>query len=562
MVVAIVLLGLIITNSLSTTPASPTPFDQPKLAGQVQTGGNETRPSILGNGTNNSFSPNALGTSPALLFAKTIINQKPISTLPVTAAVRPSVRSKNLLMRNNEIALLVPGTTTTDVGFFDTVTGVLKRQFPTTLKKTTRGEYNITGSEGRSLRPGEFASSWTEDNHLHFGSDGDFSEQADYDALTGATRTKYDRVSGANMRSLITVADGNPWAFMGYWGHVSTAKHVSIFPTDGQLTAKSLLLPGGDTNLGYFLNLPTILVSGPSLFTIGPQRKTANGLGYPGIQVRSAEMKGMTPTAANQAFKPNVGWFYQDTTTSMNLDTDSFSAIKPFCLTDKFTLVLSQPHDANGYATVTSPIQLTALNKNTGALQFKSPLTITSAGIAVGQGMLNWAPQLACVPGTNEYAAVFLPEPAFGGQAGMTNPDASANPRLTVFDVNNKRVLWTYQYPKGTTNLAKAYGMAADTKMFVAGNHIYIAYLRTASGPQLPTYITQNEYTLVVKMDRFSLLTGAKNSYSYPIPIKGNTSQLNDFAIVNGIAYVLATIRDVRTPLPYTGGAQVLMAIK
>lgn len=506
---------------------------------------------------------------------KPILDQRPISNVKATAANKPSLHIKNIVLRNGELPVLVPGTTSTDVEFIDATTGAHKRQFPIAITKTTLGEWNKLGDEGRSLRPGEVLCTWTEDNHVFCGTDGDGGQHTDFDALTGAARPPIDSGrSESNQRSLVTVADGNPWAFFGYSGHLPYVQYFRMQPTNGQFGSKSFSLG----KVGYYLNYPTFLLSGNSFFAVGPEAGTRDRMN--GVHVQKLDFLGTTVTTANQGFrmKPGkagqrTGWTYVDSTATMNQDSDVSSAIKPFCLTDTHVLLLTQPTfeniTTNGGSSVSSsgfggdflqqlarqqallqagnmkvgaPLQLHVIDKNTGTLTVKAPLDIRES-----RSNYHWFPQLACIAGPNEYAVAF-------------HPDTTAS--LAAYDVNAQKVLWTYKYPVFAVTAADVQGQSMNSKMFVAGNQVYVAYVKPTTVPLLPYYIANKEYPLSLFVDRFDLLTGAKTSFTFPLPIKGNTVQLNDAAAVNGVLYVLATVREVTTGLPYKGGAQVLMAIR
>jgi len=106
-------------------------------------------PGLNGGGSAANSCPTAIGTN---------INVKWMLRLdPQTYNGRGggAMRSKNIVLRDGEIALLAPGSASTDLAFYDAALGGFRRSFPSTLVRTGNSAWNTTGVEGRDLRNGQ-----------------------------------------------------------------------------------------------------------------------------------------------------------------------------------------------------------------------------------------------------------------------------------------------------------------------------------------------------------------------------------------------------------------------
>jgi hypothetical protein len=289
-----------------------------------------------------------------------------------------------------------------------------------------------------------------------------------------------------------------------------------------------------------------------------------------GVRIRGLQMGGQTSTKTSATPTTKFDWSLVDSFISH--DTDLTSGIKPIALGKNHIFAVTQSgvtHTATD-ATIdfTQPIVLKALNRSTGALAFSKNLSITGAGCSIdkyfgyyGSGS-NWRPQISYLDRTSvdgrEYVAVMLPEATFGATTPY-NTAVAANTRISVVNVANQTELWTYQYPRlGTTPLWH-YHNSVNTRMTVAGNALYVAWIKSASN--LNNYIdTLNLYDLTLYVDRFDIATGSKTSMTFPLGVKGNTLQLDDMAAVDGQIHILATYREWIKGQTI-GGSQLLVTL-
>lgn len=96
-------------------------------------------------------------------------------------------RSRNLAIRNNEIALIIPNGSKQDWGFINAQTGELKRSFLTALDLTTRAEFHYgSAREAGDLRAGQFFVYWHENGNIYARSAGDDGERMTYNTANGS----------------------------------------------------------------------------------------------------------------------------------------------------------------------------------------------------------------------------------------------------------------------------------------------------------------------------------------------------------------------------------------
>jgi hypothetical protein len=162
-----------------------------------------------------------------------------------------------------------------------------------------------------------------------------------------------------------------------------------------------------------------------------------------------------------------------------------------------------------------------------------------------------------------EYVAVLLPEavelPAYGPYDPYASP-SNANTRIAVVDATARMVLWTYEYPRGGTTPVLGYHVNSSTKQIIAGDALYVAYVKTATN--LDNYVSSNLFSaLSLYVDRFVLANGTKTSFVFPMGVQANTLQLDDLAAADGMFYALVTYREWPFGGALKGGAQALVAL-
>ena len=172
-------------------------------------------------------------------------------------------------------------------------------------------------------------------------------------------------------------------------------------------------------------------------------------------------------------------------------------------------------------------------------------------------------PQIAYIDrrqsGSTEIVAVILPEAVQGVPTHPYRTHPDFNTRLSVIDVRNWRELWTYEYQRNETTPLWSFGCNANTKMLIADDALFVAYVKAAS--PLSRYIdTTQEQDLFLHIDRFALNDGKRIASVFPLGVQGNTIQLDDFAAADGRLLALTTYREWHRgmdPLEHGGGQLV-----
>jgi hypothetical protein len=491
-----------------------------------------------------------------------------------------SMRSKNIVLREGEIALLAP-----DLAFYDAALGGLKRTFPTPLVRTGGAEWNPGGVEGRDLRNGQHMLYWHSNGWVHCRSSGDNFQRAVLRASDGAAGP-YLGHGAANSSGYFLMSDNSPWVFQSTGEHQGQATYFAMQDIYGSLAIKYFTVGN------YFNWCGSMLMDGEWVYTLGatthPDLGWANfpDPGYAwkyqwlGAMVRGQKVVGSEVTSGNQNFVngPSGSFNWARTNRFVATDHDTASAVKPWCLGDDHIFVVTESASwTSNSATVdfNQPMVLTALSRTNGAVAFDLPLGITGTGCTMSAnfgyygGGTTWRPQVAYANRVDvdgrEYVSVLLPEAVatYGWLAPAINPygsSASSQTRISMVDARTQSELWTYLYPRGGTTPVLCQGVNTSTKQIIAGNALYVAYVKTATN--LDNYVSTNMLSdLSLYVDRFALADGTKTSFVFPLGVQANTLQLDDLAAAGGKLYALITYREWHMGSAYPGGGQALVAL-
>ena len=549
----------------------------------------ENWPGLNGGGTAANSCPTAIGTN---------INVKWMLRLdPQTYNSRGggAMRSKNMVLRDGEIALLAPGSASTDLAFYDAALGGFKRAFPSTLLKTGNAEWNPTGIEGRDLRNGQHLVYWHSNGNVYCRSHGDNMQRVVLRASDGALQPNVGAL-GSNQSGYFLMSDNSIWHLTSGGGHQGQIRSFIMQDAGGTLATKSF--GGADGTLyNYFTWCGSMLMDGDWVYVLGAT--THPDLGWAeattsnwyyqwlGARVRGYKVLGQTATTNNQNFVngSNGSFAWGRTNAFIANDHDLASAVKPWCLGRSNVFVVTESATwTTNTATVdfTQPMRLSAISRTNGVEEFTLQLGITGAGCSVSPNFGNsgggttWRPQVAYADRTatdgREYVSILLPEAVsmygwFYPKINPTNSNDSLNTRLSMVDAVTRTELWTYQYPHGATTPVLAQDVNTCTKQIIAGDALYVVYTKTAV--PIENYISTNILTdLNLYVDRFTLADGAKTSFVFPLGVQANTMQLDDLAAANGKLYALITYREwpyhaVSWPYasPAPNGAQALVAL-
>ena len=503
-----------------------------------------------------------------------------------------SIRSKNIVIRNGEVALLAQGVSSADLAFYDATLGGVRRSFSSTLTQTTKAEWTPVGVEGRDLRNGQFLLYWHANGNIYCRSSGDTMQIAVLRAADGVLQLAVGRF-GANGSGYLMMADNSIWNVASKGGHQGQGTWFELQDNGGSLAAKSFGSSGGILH-NIFTWCGPVLMDGDWIYTLGaathPDLGWSNfdapeGMGtqrrqWLGARVHGFKLLGQTATAGNQNFvNGSAGSFtWVRTNVFVATDHDLASAVKPWCLGASNIFVVTESaswttNDAK--VDFSQPMVLNALNRTNGAVAFSLPLGITGAGCGMSKnfgyygGGTSWRPQVAYANRTavdgREYVSVLLPEAVetYGWLSPQINPTNSAtnlNTRIALVDATAGTELWTYQYPRGGTTPVLAQCVNTSTKQIIAGDALYVAYVKTAE--PLDNYISTNILSaLTLYVDRFTLTNGTKTSFQFPLGVQANTMQLDDLAAADGMLYALVTTREWDIGSPDAGGAQALIAL-
>ena len=545
-------------------------------------------PGLNGGGMAANSSPTAIGTNLGVRWSVRLDPLTRNSRLSTDYGFTGSMRSKNIVLRDGEIALLAPDAASTDLAIYDAALGGIRRAFPTALTKTGNAEWNDAGIEGRDLRNGQHLVYWHANGNVYCRSHGDNMQRAVIRASDGTIRPNVGP-TGSNQSGYFIMADNSIWNISSIGGHQGQQRYFVLHDNGGVLGTKQFGAASGAT-YNLFTWCGPVLMDGDWIYTLGAA--THPDLGWAdyttsstrcnwlGTFIRGFKVLGQTATTNNQGLVNGInGSFTWKTTNSfVATDHDLASAVKPWCLGRSNIFVVTESaswttNDAN--VDFTQPMVLTALDRTNGAVAFTLPLGITGEGCWMYKsfgyygGGTTWRPQVAYADRAStdgrEYVSVLLPEAVetFDSLAPSINPTNSAtnlNTRIAMVDVAARTELWTYEYPRGGTTPVLAQCVNTTTKQIIAGDSLYVAYVKTATN--LDNYISTNILSaLTLYVDRFALSNGARTSFQFPLGLQANTMQLDDLAAANGLLYALVTYREWHISSPHSGGGQALVAL-
>ncbi len=525
-----------------------------------------------------------------------------------------SLRSKNLAIRDGRIAVLIPNGEVQSFGFVGTQDGQLKRRFDAAhLSQSGFGEFNRSGIEGRDLRSGQFLVYWHQNGNIYARSSGDGSISGAYSVAKGKRvlgKIGPDGTSPGrsyNQSGYFRMHDKSNWYFVSWGGHSGLTKNWK----GGSLSMGHIDQDIGHIPLGlsYRPAMPSLwaapfLIDGEMLYTLEaihhpkypPDVKNKEAPIPPfvwlGAQVRGYRIKGQTATREDQGVVfedceegetnrdcPEFVW--KENRAFVANDSELANAPKAFCVgTNELYLAYLNiaspldsltPEDEVRVPDFREPLVLAGIDRKTGD-SWTTKLGITGRGASTGKQMRynnthSFFPQIACADlggPQNEWVAVMLPE-AYRNTSTRT-AQTGFKTRIAVVNTQKKKVAWTFEYPhSGDTTPLWIYGGNTNTKMLIAGEDLYVVYLKTEA--PLNQYIDRIRiHRLFLHVDRFSLADGTKTESRFPLDVGANTVQLDDLAAVNGALYVLATyfeyFKDDAGHAPRPGGAQFLAKIQ
>ena len=452
-----------------------------------------------------------------LQLIKSIILDPQKRQLPNMAVPRGSrwgsTRNRNIVSRAGEIALLIPGTTGTDIGIYST-TGQLLRQFPTTLSKSTRGEWG-TSTEGRDLRPGEFSVYWASDDTLHFQSSGDHLHFGAFDAQTGAAKT-WVGMSNSNAHGYFGMSDGCPAVILSASGHGQGNMYFN-YRVNG---VRKVI---GNTPCDF--NNPTPLMDATTVYVTGPET-------IPSVAIRSISYTyGYGTKVRSLNYIPKIGiyktgWVWSIPNDANARGYDGMAASKPWCM--DATRICLITHPAKYHFDLNQPSTLRVLNRATG-LQTMS----TSLGKIISGNMLSYQVALS-----GDRLAVLSVRMA-----------SNVSTHLQCVDLNKGVVSWQHDY-KTTKTTVDGQWYAETTRVYATDAEICVCWATT----------NVTKKTVDVIVDRFSWNGGTPKREKFTIPVAGVGIQayVQDFVILNGYAYALVTYREFVENGGFTGGGQLL----
>ena len=543
-------------------------------------------PGLNGGGMAANSSPTAIGTNLSVRWMVPLDPQTRNSRAGYIFT--GSMRSKNIALRDGEVALLAPAASSTKLAIYDAILGGVLRAFPTPLTKTGDAEWNDIGIEGRDLRNGQHLVYWHANGNVYCRSHGDNMQRVAIRASDGAIQSNVG-FDGANQSGYFTMNDNSIWNVTSIGGHQGQQRYFVLQDNGGVLPVRQF--GSGD---GAVFNLFTwcgpVLMDGDWIYTLGAAthpvlgwadyQTSATRRNWLGTFIRGFQVLGQTATTNDQRLVNGINgsFTWKTTNTFVATDHDLASAVKPWCLGNNNIFVVTESAswtDSDATVDFSQPMVLTALDRTNGAVAFSLPLGITGDGCWMYKsfgyygGGTTWRPQVAYADRTatdgREYVSVLLPEAVetFGSLAPQINPANSAtnlNTRISVVDAAARTVLWTYQYPRGGTTPVLAHDVNTCTKQIIAGDALYVAYVKTVTN--LDNYVSTNILSaLTLYVDRFALANGAKTSFQFPLAVQANTMQLDDLAAADGLLYALVTYREWHSCSSYSGGGQALVAL-
>ncbi|MCX5776913.1 MAG: IPT/TIG domain-containing protein, partial [Candidatus Firestonebacteria bacterium] len=496
-----------------------------------------------GGAKNINSSPTVVGSTLELKWTKVLDPQS--YGVGAGTGLTGCIRSKNLVFRNGEFVLITPNSANaaaSDMSIFDAATGNLKRSFVTVLDSTTRGDRNTSGTEGRDLNMGLFNVNWNQNGNVYFRSPGDFSQTAIYRASDGQKMTNVGP-SGFNQSAFIFMNDNCNFGIISAGGHYPYAGNPMssshVFSLDGLVSDRAF----SNTSPPWS---PTYLIDNGWVYVIHYNTAIPSILATP--IVIGYQFGGNTSTASDIALTSR--WTWTKTDARLNYDIEGTNALKPWCLGTNniyYATMTSTSTTANAFSGL--PVTLSAIDRTTGSTVFTIDTGVTTLGV----GNSKYFAQIACLnTGGTDYVATMLPE--------LYN-SATSKTKISMVNVNGTTpsTIWNYTYNNGdaTPIPDTAYAnINTSTKMVLAGDAIFVAYVKTTTpltvpnlSPALPYGVcyyldARNEYPLNLYIDRFDLSTGTKTSTNFSMGVKANTLQLDDFTAVDGKLYALVTYRE------------------
>ncbi|MFH1761838.1 MAG: hypothetical protein ABIA63_12135, partial [bacterium] len=491
-----------------------------------------------------------------------------------------SHRSKNICIRDGQIALIIPEDSIQHIGFINAETGELIRSFATDLGMTGIAEFNHVGIEGRDMRNGQYLMYWHKNGFIYARSSGDGCMYSAFKVSDGIQQEFGWEEEEYNQAGYFVMNDNCNWQICTNGGHQGATYGLYMSHTSGDFEGR--ISVGHYKNNGYLFTWGgPLLLDSNWLYTLGPTNHPDLGFaGYTvdpnrrqwlGINLHGYKITGQDATEEDKTCALEFNW--REVDGFIANDGDLCSYPKPLCLGKNEIYLVSQggvSHtETDASVDFSRPLILHGINRYNGE-HWQMDLGINAAGAFMSKSFSYYSsyhtffPQIAYTDqsetGGNELVAVMLPEALRNSgwhipKFDPYNTNILFNTRISVIDVNSKSEVWNYEYERNATTPLWNFGCNANTKMVISGNALYVAYVKTDS--LLSNYIdTINSYPLNLFIDRFLLSDGTKTSYTCDLGVNANTLQVDDLAAVDGRLYALVTYREA-----LTGGGQLAACI-
>ncbi len=522
-------------------------------------------PGINNGGTRTNSSDVNVGNNLQLQWTYVMDPQNVNTSKTSTGTYNGSFRSKNIAIRGGRIALLAPQGAGQDFVFLDPGKNLIS-SFPTTLSESTGAEWNSFGQEGRDTRNGQFIVYWHANGNIYARTSGDaqnvLATSKGYQASNGSEILSIvGNQQSSNRTGYFAMNDNSAWIFTTPGGHpangVTANSTFYMSPLDDASGFSTIEIVPTFLESHLFTWGNPFIVDGNRLYTLGP---ASNDFEWLGTYI-------MAYTVVNQGMLNG-----EDTPDFVHTNLNSFIAregdlnasLKPWCAGNNEIYVVAAEAGSNGpnsfFIDFSQPLRLTGIDRNSGA-DWELPISISAPGFEPWYFM----PQIAYADRIStqsaEYVAVMLPE--VSGLLNFPRPYNTSGfhqTRISVVNATTQNEQWSYAYAANETSPLWSYHCNTNTKMLIAGDALFVAYVKTAV--DIDEYVDLDEFhPLTLYIDRFELVDGTRTSSSFALGENANTIQLDDFAAVDGKLYVLITNKEFVLNTSMVGGSQILACV-